>query len=84
MEMYIFKRVSLKVDRYRNKIRDTVAIVVPYYVAIVVPYFCRMGDNSRPYRANIVDEYLECNGNSRMKWPTYYLTLFLLKIFGMK
>ncbi|GFU81122.1 transposable element Tc3 transposase [Trichonephila clavipes] len=33
--------------------------------------FLFMGDNARPHRANIVDEYLQLEDITRMDWPAY-------------
>ncbi|GBL72867.1 hypothetical protein AVEN_128063-1 [Araneus ventricosus] len=41
--------------------------------------FILMGDNARPQRAKLVEEYLEDQGLERMDWPTQSLDLNPIK-----
>ncbi|GFU28385.1 transposable element Tcb1 transposase [Trichonephila clavipes] len=41
------------------------------YAVVVGPKFVLIHDNTRPHRADIVDDYLESEGIARMAWPAY-------------
>ncbi|KFM83213.1 Transposable element Tcb1 transposase, partial [Stegodyphus mimosarum] len=67
-DLHIFKRGSLTAVRYRDEVLEP---IVRLYAAAVGPTFVLMDDNSRPHRADIVDDYLESEGIVRMSWPAY-------------
>lgn len=67
-ELHIFKGGPVTSARYRDEVLDP---IVRLYAAAVGPDFLLMDDNARPHRANIVDEYLESEGISRLEWPAY-------------
>ncbi|GFX53762.1 transposable element Tcb2 transposase [Trichonephila clavipes] len=65
-DLYIIRDGPLTTRRYRDEIIRP--IVVPYAAAIVDD-FVLMDDNSRPHRANIVEDSLFEEGIVRMEWP---------------
>ncbi|GFS69335.1 transposable element Tcb2 transposase [Trichonephila clavipes] len=64
--LYIIRDGPLNARRYRDEILRP--IVVPYAAAIVDD-FILMEDNSRPHRANLVEDSLFEEGIVRMEWP---------------
>ncbi|GFV74342.1 transposable element Tcb1 transposase [Trichonephila clavipes] len=58
-DLHIFKRGSVTAVRYRDEVLEP---IVRLYAAAVGPTFVLMDDNARPYRADIVDDYLESEG----------------------
>ncbi|GFX29574.1 transposable element Tcb2 transposase [Trichonephila clavipes] len=67
-DLYIIRDGPLTARRYRDKILRP--IVVPYAAAIGDD-FILMDDNSRPHRANLVEDSLFGEGIVRMEWPAY-------------
>ncbi|GFV32850.1 transposable element Tcb2 transposase [Trichonephila clavipes] len=65
-DLYIFRDGPLTARRYRDEILRP--IVVPYAAAIGDD-FILMDDNSRPHRANLVEDFLFEEGIVRMEWP---------------
>ncbi|GFT21645.1 transposable element Tcb2 transposase [Trichonephila clavipes] len=65
-DLYIVRDGPLTARRYRDEILRP--IVVPYAAAIGDD-FILMNDNSRPHRANLVEDSLFEEGIVRMKWP---------------
>ncbi|GFX35615.1 transposable element Tcb2 transposase [Trichonephila clavipes] len=63
---YIIRDGPLTARRYRDEILRP--IVVPYAAAIEDD-FILMDDNCRPYRANLVEDFLFEEGIVRMEWP---------------
>ncbi|GFX04544.1 transposable element Tcb2 transposase [Trichonephila clavipes] len=65
-DLHVFHGGTVTGLRYRDEILD------PYvrpYAAAIGNDFILMDDNARPYRAGIVEEYLEDHGLERMEWP---------------
>ncbi|GFS52612.1 transposable element Tcb1 transposase [Trichonephila clavipes] len=67
-DLHIFKRGSVTAVRYRDEVLEP---IVRLYAAAVGPTFVLMDDNARPYRADIVDDYLENEGIERMAGLAY-------------
>ncbi|GFT15112.1 transposable element Tcb2 transposase [Trichonephila clavipes] len=67
-DLYIIRDGPLTARRYRDEILRP--IVVPYAAAIGDD-FILMDDNSRPHRANLVEDSLFEEGIVRMEWPAY-------------
>ncbi|GFX19300.1 transposable element Tcb2 transposase [Trichonephila clavipes] len=65
-DLYIIRDGPLTARRYRDEILRP--IVVPYAAAIGND-FILMDDNSRPHRANLVEDSLFKEGIVRMEWP---------------
>ncbi|GFT66774.1 transposable element Tcb2 transposase [Trichonephila clavipes] len=65
-DLYIIRDGPLTARRYRDEILRP--IVVPYAAAIGDD-FLLMDDNSRPHRANLVEDSLFEEGTVRMEWP---------------
>ncbi|GFU94246.1 transposable element Tcb2 transposase [Trichonephila clavipes] len=65
-DLYIIRDGPLTARRYRDEILRP--IVVPYAAAIG-DYFILMDDNCRPYRVNLVEDFLFKEGIVRMEWP---------------
>ncbi|GFT39591.1 transposable element Tcb2 transposase [Trichonephila clavipes] len=65
-DLYIIRDGPLTARRYRDEILRP--IVVPYAAAIGDD-FILMEDNSRPHRANLVEDSLFEEGIVRMEWP---------------
>ncbi|GFV20690.1 transposable element Tcb2 transposase [Trichonephila clavipes] len=65
-DLYIIRDGPLTARRYRDEILRP--IVVPYAAAIGDD-FILMDDNSRPHRANFVEDSLFEEGIVRMEWP---------------
>ncbi|GFX08122.1 transposable element Tcb2 transposase [Trichonephila clavipes] len=65
-DLYIIRDGPLTARRYRDEILRP--IVVPYAAAIGDD-FILMDDNSRPHRANLVEDSLFEEGIVRMEWP---------------
>ncbi|GFW25491.1 transposable element Tcb2 transposase [Trichonephila clavipes] len=65
-DLYIIREGPLTARRYRDEIPRT--IVVPYAAAIGDDIIL-MDDNSRPHRANLVEDSLFEEGIVRMEWP---------------
>ncbi|GFS92522.1 transposable element Tcb2 transposase [Trichonephila clavipes] len=65
-DLYIIRDGTLTARRYRDEILRP--IVVPYAAAIGYD-FILMDDNSRPHRANLVEDSLFEEGIVRMEWP---------------
>ncbi|GFW65512.1 transposable element Tcb2 transposase [Trichonephila clavipes] len=65
-DFYIIRDGPLTAHRYREEILRP--IVVPYAAAIGDD-FILMDDNSRPHRANLVEDFLFEEGIVRMEWP---------------
>ncbi|GFT72182.1 transposable element Tcb2 transposase [Trichonephila clavipes] len=65
-DLYIIRDGPLTARRYRDEILRP--IVVPYAAAIRDD-FILMDDNSRPHRANLVEDSLFEEGIVRMEWP---------------
>ncbi|GFW04447.1 transposable element Tcb2 transposase [Trichonephila clavipes] len=65
-DLYIIRDGPLTARRYRDEILRT--IVVPYAAAIGDD-FILIDDNSRPHRANLVEDSLFEEGIVRMEWP---------------
>ncbi|GFW50926.1 transposable element Tcb1 transposase [Trichonephila clavipes] len=63
-----FKRGSVTAVRYRDEVLEP---IVRLYAAAVGPTFVLINDNTRPHRADIVDDYLESEGIARIPWPAY-------------
>ncbi|GFS92780.1 transposable element Tcb1 transposase [Trichonephila clavipes] len=68
IDLHIFKRGSVTAVRYRD---EDLEPIVRLYVAVVGPTFVLSDDNTRPHRADIVDDYLESEGIARMASPEY-------------
>ncbi|GFX36944.1 transposable element Tcb1 transposase [Trichonephila clavipes] len=66
--LHIFKQGSVTAVRYRDEVLEP---IVRLYAAAVGPTFLLMDDNTRPHRADIVDDYLESEGIACMAWPAY-------------
>ncbi|GFU62514.1 transposable element Tcb2 transposase [Trichonephila clavipes] len=64
--LYIIRDGPLTARRYKDEILRP--IVVPYAAAIGDD-FILMDDNSRPHRANLVEDSLFDEGIVRMEWP---------------
>ncbi|GFT26841.1 transposable element Tcb2 transposase [Trichonephila clavipes] len=64
--LYIIRDEPLTARRYTDEILRP--IVVPYAAAIG-DNFLLMDDNCRPYRANLVEDFLFEEGIVRMEWP---------------
>ncbi|GFY19738.1 transposable element Tcb2 transposase [Trichonephila clavipes] len=64
--LYIIRDGPLTARRYRDEILRP--IVVPY-AAEMRDDFILMGDNCRPHRANLVEDFLFEEGIVRMEWP---------------
>ncbi|GFV50077.1 transposable element Tcb1 transposase [Trichonephila clavipes] len=79
-DLHIFKRSSVTDVRYRDEVLEP---IVRLYAAAFGPTFVLMDDNTRPHRANTVDDYLKSEGIARMACTAYSPTLIPLKIFGM-
>ncbi|GFU90855.1 transposable element Tcb1 transposase [Trichonephila clavipes] len=71
-DLHIFKWGSVRAVRYRDEVLEP---IVRLYAAAVGPTFVLMDNNARPHRADIVDNYLENEGITRMAWPAYSLDL---------
>ncbi|GFY22295.1 transposable element Tcb2 transposase [Trichonephila clavipes] len=67
-DLHIFKWDSVRAVRHRDEVLEP---IVRLYAAAVGPTFVLMDDNARPYRTDIVDDYLESEGIARMAWPAY-------------
>ncbi|GFV44773.1 transposable element Tcb2 transposase [Trichonephila clavipes] len=67
-DFYIIRDGPLTAHRYRDEI--LIPIVVPY-IAAIGDDFILMDDNSRPHRANLVEDFLFEEGIVRMEWPAY-------------
>ncbi|GFV92107.1 transposable element Tcb1 transposase [Trichonephila clavipes] len=67
-DLHIFKQVSVTAVRYRDEVLEPIERL---HTATVGPTFVLMGDNARPHRADIVDEYLESEGIARLAWTAY-------------
>ena len=67
-DLNIYRRGSVTAVRYRDEVLDP---IVKLYAAAVGPSFVLMGDNARPHRAAIVDDFLESEGIARMEWPAF-------------
>ncbi|GFW62421.1 transposable element Tcb1 transposase [Trichonephila clavipes] len=65
-DLYIIRDGPLTARRYRYEILRP--IVVPY-VAAIGDDFIKMDDNSRPHRANLVEDSFFEKGIVRMEWP---------------
>ncbi|GFY20110.1 transposable element Tcb2 transposase [Trichonephila clavipes] len=65
-DLYIIRDGPLTARRYRDEILRP--IVVPY-AATIGDDFILMDDNSRPHRANLVEDSLFEEGIMRMEWP---------------
>ncbi|GFV32026.1 transposable element Tcb1 transposase [Trichonephila clavipes] len=65
-DLYIIRDGPLTARRYRDEILRL--IVVPYAAAIGDD-FILMGDNCRPHRANLVEDFFFEEGIVRMEWP---------------
>ncbi|GFY09000.1 transposable element Tcb1 transposase [Trichonephila clavipes] len=65
-DFYIIRDGPLTARRYRDEILRP--IVVPYAAAIGYD-FILMDDNCRPYRANLVEDFLFEEGIVRTEWP---------------
>ncbi|GFX18342.1 transposable element Tcb2 transposase [Trichonephila clavipes] len=65
-DLYIIRDGPLTARRYRDEILRP--IVVPYAAAIGYD-FILMDDNSRPHRADLVEDSLFEEGIVRMEWP---------------
>ncbi|GFV96925.1 transposable element Tcb1 transposase [Trichonephila clavipes] len=65
-DFYIIRDGPLTACRYRDEILRP--IVVPYAAAIGDD-FILMDDNCRPYRANLMEDFLFEEGIVRMEWP---------------
>ncbi|GFX53799.1 transposable element Tcb1 transposase [Trichonephila clavipes] len=65
-DLYIIRDGPLTARRYRDEIPRP--IVVPYAAAIGDD-FILMDDNSRPHRANLVEDSFFEEGIVRMEWP---------------
>ncbi|GFY36452.1 transposable element Tcb2 transposase [Trichonephila clavipes] len=61
-DLHVFHGGTVTGLRYRDEILDP-------YAAAIGNDFILMDDNARPYRARIVEEYLEDHGLERMEWP---------------
>ncbi|GFU80761.1 transposable element Tc3 transposase [Trichonephila clavipes] len=68
IDLHIFKRGSVTAVRYRDEVLEPIQRL---YAEAVCPTFVLMDDNARPHRADIVDDYLESEGITRMAWPAY-------------
>ncbi|GFT26733.1 transposable element Tcb2 transposase [Trichonephila clavipes] len=68
-DLYIIRDGPLTARRYRDEILGP--IVVPYAAAIGDD-FILMEDNCRPYRANLVEDFLFEEGIVRIEWPTCF------------
>ncbi|GFX94599.1 transposable element Tcb1 transposase [Trichonephila clavipes] len=66
--MHILKRGFVTGVRYSDEVLEPIVIL---YVAAVGPNFVLMDDNARPYRDDIVDDYLESEEIARMAWSAY-------------
>ncbi|GFU39678.1 transposable element Tcb2 transposase [Trichonephila clavipes] len=66
IDLYIIRDGPLTARRYRDEILRP--IVVPY-AAVIGDDFILMDDNSRPHRANLVEDSLFEEGIVRMEWP---------------
>ncbi|GFW10761.1 transposable element Tcb1 transposase [Trichonephila clavipes] len=67
-DLHIFKRGSLTAVQYQDEVLEP---IVRLYAAAAGPTFVLMDDNARPHRADIVDDFLECEGIARMAWPAF-------------
>ncbi|GFT18952.1 transposable element Tcb1 transposase [Trichonephila clavipes] len=67
-DLHIFKRGSVTTVMYRDEVLEH---ILRLYAAAVGPNFALMDDNARPYRADIVDDYLESKVIAHMAWPAY-------------
>ncbi|GFU55137.1 transposable element Tcb2 transposase [Trichonephila clavipes] len=67
-DLHIFKQGSVMAVRYRDEVLEP---ILRFYAAAVGLTFVLMGDNARPHRADIVDDYLESEWIARMAWPAY-------------
>ena len=62
----LFDGVSLTAHRYLQEVLEP---YVRLFRGAVGPNFLFMGDNARPHRAQLVQDYLETEDIQRMEWP---------------
>ncbi|GFW00603.1 transposable element Tcb1 transposase [Trichonephila clavipes] len=67
-DLHIFERGSVMAVQYRDEVLEP---IVRLYAAAVGPTFVLRDDNTRPHRADIVDDNLESEGIERMARPAY-------------
>ncbi|GBN04931.1 hypothetical protein AVEN_275562-1 [Araneus ventricosus] len=68
-DLHVFHEGTLTRVRYRDEILD------PYVrpnAGAIGNDFIVMGDNARPHRAVIIEDYLEGHGLERMEWPAQF------------
>ncbi|GFW06736.1 transposable element Tcb1 transposase [Trichonephila clavipes] len=61
-------RGSVTAVQYRDEVLDP---IVNLFATAVGPSLVLMGDNARPQRAAIVDDFLESEEIARIEWPAY-------------
>ena len=67
-ELLIISNGTLTTARYGNEILHP---IVRPFAGAVGPEFVLMDDNTRPYRARVVNVYLEQESIERIEWPAY-------------
>ena len=65
-DLIVLDRGTLTAQRYRDEILNT---HVRLYAGAIGNGFIFMDDNARPHTANVVQEYLERQGITRLDWP---------------
>ncbi|GBM58914.1 hypothetical protein AVEN_80714-1 [Araneus ventricosus] len=64
--LHVFERGTVTGVRYRDEILEP---YVRLFRGAVGPEFILMGDNARPHRALLVEEFLESEDIRRVDWP---------------
>ncbi|GFT91473.1 uncharacterized protein TNCV_4286221 [Trichonephila clavipes] len=64
--LHVFERGSVTSVWYRDEVSEP---YVRLFGGACDPEFIIMDDNVRPYRALLVDEFLDCEDICRMDWP---------------
>ncbi|GFV57997.1 transposable element Tcb2 transposase [Trichonephila clavipes] len=67
--LQVFERGSVRGVRYRDEILEPYASI---FRGACIPEFILMDNNSRPYRALLVEEFLESEDIRRMVWPARF------------
>ncbi|GFW54410.1 transposable element Tcb2 transposase [Trichonephila clavipes] len=65
-DLYIIRDGPMIAFRYRDEIPRAIVVT---YAAAIGDDFILMDDNSRPHRANLVEDSLFEEGIVRMEWP---------------
>jgi hypothetical protein len=65
-DLIVLDRGTLTAQWYRDEILNT---QVRMFAGAIGNWFILMDDNARPHTANVVQEYLERQGFTRLDWP---------------